>query len=272
MNILVATGGSLHSTTAVQFAAQLASQPEDTLTLLTVMKSKSEQAHIILGDTQKLIERPNLQLRTSIRHGQPAEEIVRETEEGEYDLVVVGDRQHHTLVTRFLLGSTASRVVEHAPCPVIIAKGRVNLVRRMLLCDSGFVQPSLVSRFASQMAGLIERAEALTILHVMSQIGAGPGVPGTQLRATTAELMEAQSPEGQILENDLELLAPFPIQTQPKVRHGCIVDEILAEAQEGEFDLVIIGAHRGEGWRRILLDDLAHQIITHIDRPILVLR
>jgi nucleotide-binding universal stress UspA family protein len=274
MKILVATGGAPHSNTAVAFTSQLASRPEDTVTLLTVIKTPSEQAQAQarLDHARQLIDHPDSQLDTQIRLGQPAEKIVRETEEGVYDVVVVGDRQHHRLVTRFLLGSTASRVVEHSPHPVIIAKGQIKPVRRLLLCDSGFAQPSIVSRFASQMTELIERADALTILHVMSQISAGPGVPGAQLRATTAELMAAQTPEGALLADDIDLLSPYPIQPQPKVRHGRVVDEILGEAREGDYDLVIIGAHRGEGWRRILLDDLAHQIITHIDRPVLVLR
>jgi nucleotide-binding universal stress UspA family protein len=56
------------------------------------------------------------------------------------------------------------------------------------------------------------------------------------------------------------------------VRHGLVVDEIQAEARSGDYDLVVIGAHRGEGWRRILLDDLAHQIIVEMDRPVLVVR
>lgn len=59
---------------------------------------------------------------------------------------------------------------------------------------------------------------------------------------------------------------------RPNVRHGRVVDEILAESRAEDYDLVVIGAHRGEGWRRILLDDLAQQLITQIDRPVLVVR
>jgi nucleotide-binding universal stress UspA family protein len=44
----------------------------------------------------------------------------------------------------------------------------------------------------------------------------------------------------------------------------------LTEAKDGDYDLVIIGAHRREGWRGILLDDLARKIILQIDRSILV--
>jgi nucleotide-binding universal stress UspA family protein len=103
-------------------------------------------------------------------------------------------------------------------------------------------------------------------------MGAGPGVEGHQLRADAEELIEAQAPEGELLERDIQMLEPLSVQLRPMVRHGLVVDEILAEAQAGDYDLVVIGAHRGEGWRRILLDDLAHQIIIHLDRPVLVVR
>ncbi len=55
-------------------------------------------------------------------------------------------------------------------------------------------------------------------------------------------------------------------------RADTVVDEILAEAQGGDYDLVVIGAHRGTGWERLLLDDLAQQIIEQMDRPVLVIR
>ena len=56
------------------------------------------------------------------------------------------------------------------------------------------------------------------------------------------------------------------------MRHGPIVEEILDEASTGDYDLVVIGAHREQGWQRVLLADIAHQIITRLDRPVLVVR
>jgi nucleotide-binding universal stress UspA family protein len=45
---------------------------------------------------------------------------------------------------------------------------------------------------------------------------------------------------------------------------------VQAEAAVVQADLVVIGAHKAEGWLRFLLDDLAHEIITHADRPVLI--
>jgi nucleotide-binding universal stress UspA family protein len=243
-------------------------------TLLTVIRHEKErpQADAILARTARLLKPAVPTVQTQVRIGHPAEEIIREVEKGDYDLVIVGERQRHDLATRFLLGSTAVRVVEHAPCPVIIAKGKIGPVCRILLCDSGIEAPALINRFSVQLAELIRGEEEVTVLHVMSQISAGPGIRGQQLRADAKELIENQASEGELLEQDIQLLEGLKLRPHPKVRHGLVVDEILAEAHDGDYDLVVIGAHRGEGWRRILLDDLAHQVIVQLDRPVLVVR
>ena len=282
MRILIAIGGSmglaigglLHSQATLRFGAWIAERNNEPPSLITVIRSEADrhQADSILTSAAQMLQPTLPSIQTKVRIGHPAEEIIREAEERDYDLVIVGERQHHGLVTRFLLGSTTVRVVEHAPCPVIIAKGKIGPIRRILLCDSGIEAPSLLNRFVAQLADLIKGEEEVAVLHVMSQISAGPGIRGQQLRADAEELIKNQAPEGELLEQDIRLLRDLNLDPYPKVRHGLIVDEILAEARDGDYDLVVIGAHRGEGWRRILLDDLAHQIIVQVDRPVLVVR
>jgi nucleotide-binding universal stress UspA family protein len=52
--------------------------------------------------------------------GQPAVEILAAADEGA-DLVIVGARGLGTL-GRLVLGSVSDRVVDHAPCPVLVVK------------------------------------------------------------------------------------------------------------------------------------------------------
>ncbi|MBN1993386.1 MAG: universal stress protein [Anaerolineae bacterium] len=276
MRILMATGGAPHSEAALRFGAHLlqAGRASRVPTIITVIRRDTERlkAEAIQSRACRILDLQPPQVQPVIRTGHPAEEIVREAEEGAYDAVLVGERQQHDLATRFLLGSTAERVVEHAPCPVIIAKGKISPLQRILLCDSGAEPSTLLQRFTTQLFKLVKPEDTITILHVMSQLSAGPGVRGQQLRAGARELIEEQAPEGQLLQRDIQLLRPLNIQPQPKVRHGLVVDEILQEAQEEDYHLVVIGAYQGQGWRRILLDDLTHQIITKVDRPVLIVR
>lgn len=282
MQILMATHGAPHDEVALRFGAEIACRAHTLPVVLTVIKHEKDrpQGDAVLTRARDIFEEQGLKTWTRLRVGHAAAEIVREAKEGNYGLVIVGDSQDHNLMTRFLHGSTAVRVVEHAPCPVTVAKGNASPIHRILLCDSGAESPSVglkagpsvLSRFTAQLAGLLKGEEEITILHVMSQMSAGPGVEGKPLRAGAEELMANTTPEGELLEQDIAALERFGVHAHAEVRHGLVVDEILGEAQRGNHDLVVIGAYRGEGWQHILLDDLAHRIIVQLDRPVLVVR
>jgi nucleotide-binding universal stress UspA family protein len=55
--------------------------------------------------------------------GRPAAEVLAAAEEPGVDLVVLGARGLGT-IGRLLLGSVSERVLQHAPCPVLIVKGK----------------------------------------------------------------------------------------------------------------------------------------------------
>jgi nucleotide-binding universal stress UspA family protein len=61
-----------------------------------------------------------VELDVDVRPGHPAELISRVAADGGYDLVVLGHRGH--FLRDHLLGSTADRVAEQAPCPVMIVR------------------------------------------------------------------------------------------------------------------------------------------------------
>ena len=61
------------------------------------------------------------ELRQLVRGHEPAEEVIDLAEELGAELVVIGMR-HRTAVGKFLLGSTAQRILMDAPCPVLAVK------------------------------------------------------------------------------------------------------------------------------------------------------
>jgi nucleotide-binding universal stress UspA family protein len=63
-------------------------------------------------------------VRASVRNGLSAHaEIVNAAAEGNIDLIVLGTRGR-TGLAHLLIGSTAERVVRHAPCPVLVVRER----------------------------------------------------------------------------------------------------------------------------------------------------
>jgi nucleotide-binding universal stress UspA family protein len=279
---LIAISDSPSAALALHLGVQLVRGSADIPALLTVVQDERDRpgGEEILDLGRRSLGGRTPEFKELVRVGHPAEEILREAERENYELIVMGQQEKQGLVTRFALGTTSERVVEHAPCPVMIAKGMPREIRRILLCDSGAESPSLaeepltpiLSRFTSQLLGMLKGEEEILVLHVMSQISAGPGVDSRELRAEAAELMASPSPEGTLLKQDVDLLTGKGATAKAKIRHGFVVDEILEEAESGGFDLVVIGAHRGPGWQRFLLDDIARKVIARIDRPILIVR
>lgn len=103
------------------------------------------------------------------------------------------------------------------------------------MCDSGAEYPSALGRFTAQLANQLEAEEEVTVLHVMSQMSAGPGVRGQRLRPGVGELITEHTPEGQLLEAIMEILEQPGIILRPKVRRGMVVDEILVQAKAGDY-------------------------------------
>lgn len=62
-----------------------------------------------------------LQAEPSLRHGNPCEEIVNAAKEFGVDLIVIGSHGY-TGLGHLLVGSTAGRVLQRAPCPVLVVK------------------------------------------------------------------------------------------------------------------------------------------------------
>lgn len=271
MRVLIATGGAPHSNLAVRLGRWLAEATgSQTTTLLTVIRRENEraQASALLAQAVEMMGLAGSTVRRAIRVGAPAEQIVREAEEGDYNLIVLGDRLHHGLAAR-LLAPTTERVIAQKPCPVLLARESSRPLHRLLVCEGGR-EPAVLTRLLEQLMPLVKVADELTVLHVMSQIAAGPGAGSWELNADAKELIAKETREGRLLEHNLETLQSLDIQPRATVRHGLVVHEILTEAHNGDYDLLVIGAHQVAGWERFLLDDLAKQIIHQAHRSVLI--
>lgn len=188
------------------------------------------------------------------------------------DLLVYYPFKAQTGLETILHSPLFLQVVREATCPVLFPKGVLRPIQRILVCDSGGRDANPLITYTTKLAKFLVLDEQITVLHVMSQIAAGPGVPGKQLRMDANDLMEYRTPEGEVLEKDIKIIESSGIHPTAKVRHGFVDEEILAEAASGDYDLVLIGAHEGKGWQRFLLEDLARKILIKMDRPVLVVK
>jgi len=271
MKILMCTDGSSHAAEALRFGALIAREARGPVTLLGVIENSGDERKV-----DRMLERTNNALceyvpevKTKIRHGHAAEEILKETEEKGYELVIVGSRGRRG-ITRFLLGSTAARLARYCQAPVLIVKGNRRNLTKILVCTGGAKPGEKDTELASRLAALT--GASITVLHVMSQLPLTSEARLSDLEESTEVLLESDAREGVHLRKDLRILEGFGVEGQAKVRHGLVMDEIVAEVQEGDYDLIVIGAHIASGLQHFMLSDTTEQIVLGCERPVLVVR
>ena len=138
-SILVPTDFSECSEKALNYAMAYAEQFRASLTLLYVVEiAYGSEAGVINFEKYKqeandegkkklvaIAKRfsKSIPTKSSVRIGAPYDEIVRYAQEANTDLIIISTHGRSGL-KRFFLGSTAEKVVRHAPCPVLVVRER----------------------------------------------------------------------------------------------------------------------------------------------------
>ncbi len=138
MKVLVAYDGSKASKKALDKGVELATKLGGDLLLLSVTEpvcpigiSEADCARmdeILKNETEGILdgirgelEKKAIKVKTLVKKGSPADEIVKLAEREGVDTVVIGSHGRHG-AKKFFLGSVSSRVAERAPCSVFVAR------------------------------------------------------------------------------------------------------------------------------------------------------
>ncbi len=138
MKILAATDGSTHSMKAVRRALELAICEGADVTLLTVAAGslvyegyevpegidKKVDPHAVqaINEAKALFDEKGINVVTRLERGKtPANAILEVASKDQFDLILMGSTGS-TGIERFLLGTTASKVVTHAHCSVAVIR------------------------------------------------------------------------------------------------------------------------------------------------------
>ncbi len=135
--ILVAHDGSKSSDKALKKALAIAENFNGAVTVLSVIPElyltelmEMDRVRIVeslTDETRRMMEKIKARpmkiksLKTLIKQGNPAEEILATAEKIKADVIVTGSHGRHG-AQKFLLGSVSSKVVDHAECDVLVVK------------------------------------------------------------------------------------------------------------------------------------------------------
>ena len=137
--ILVPTDGSDPSIRAADYAIKLAKQFDSEIIAIYVIDrlileevSKIHERHVleeeIKSKAQRCLnyvvnsaEKEGLKATSILVEGQPHDQIIQHARNLKADMIIMGSRGRRG-TERILIGSVAERVIEYAPCPVLVLR------------------------------------------------------------------------------------------------------------------------------------------------------
>jgi nucleotide-binding universal stress UspA family protein len=202
--------------------------------------------------------------------GRAASAIIDQARDFHADLVILGSRGHGAIAT-LLLGSVSSEVVDHAPCPVLVAR-RGTLSRAVFATDdspSAQAAEAVLARWPI-FAGLPIRVLSVAeVVHPWTT-GIAPTMYGQVLDGYAAELRESKVQHQQIAAEAATRLRESGRSADSEMRDGDAAGEIVAAAEQGQADLIVLGSRGRTGLTRLLLGSVARNVLSGSTASVLV--
>lgn len=297
MRILLAVDGSRPSDRARDLVAALPLQDGGTVRIVTVVPTTAELLGIpwsvavaadeeaveaassqVHRDALEAAEREircahaDLVIESIMLRGRAASVIVEEAREMRADLVVVGHRGQGRWES-MLLGSVSAEVVDHSPCPVLVA--RDDSIGPIVLADDR-------SSYARAAESVLVDWPIFAGLPITVVTVAEDGFP---YAASVAPLVytdamnayvESTAAERRATETECEAVAARLRQAgfaaTAEVRQGDAAHEIVLSARQHEADLIVVGTRGQTGLRRLILGSVARNVLLHAPCSVLVVR
>ena len=244
-NLVVAVDNSDASRNAARFAAYLAGFLGGELTVLSVFPvspaagepaGSSEGVHAMLGKSL-FAAHPSLAIEVAAVRGVPQVEIPRFAERMKSSLIVLA-RKPRSRTARLIMGDTTDAVVRRSRVPCLVVPAGLGSMRRILAALDGTDRGMAVLQYAAALAARTNLD--ISAVMVEPRMGDGP-----QLISSRAERL------GEKVDECLQRAMTSPrggaalATSALTVRQGNLVDEIVAEAQAQNADILVTGFHPG---------------------------
>ena len=214
-----------------------------------------------------------LEPRTGIAY----EEICAVARDLKVDLIVV-TTHGYTGYKRMFLGSTAERVVQHSPCPVLVVRQHVSRSNRSIdprtrtgfrltriLVPTDFSECSQTAfEYALQLAR--DFNSELRLVHVINR----HAYPFGDLYAALDPAQLIQETEHAAQKQMRSMAARSKVRYSVSVLHGSPPAKIC-DATNEDVDLIVISTHGRTGLGHLLIGSVAEHVVRYAHRPVLVI-
>ncbi|MEI8388553.1 MAG: universal stress protein [bacterium] len=291
--ILIAIDEPEWAKTIVQTAYNFIDRKNSEVTLLNVIETNIAEEGYFYSKPEKFIEHEAEKSNFSVfenlfensevdykgflyKEGHPAETIIKLTEKGGYDLLVIGSHNKNA-IERLLLGSVAYKATRFAKSSVLVVDSKCHIetentanfsvLMGIETSDDSFYAAENLWKFIDK-----ERAN-ITLLNVLVE----PSLiipPDAYIYIDMDKIMKESV---LVSENLLKLtsnkLEAHGVKVVKKYTiFGDAASIIIDEAEKNNFNLIVVGSHSGSKLSRWFLGSISTKVYEHAKQPVLIIK
>ena len=293
MRVMVAYDGSPGASRACDLLAGLDLPAGSSITLVTVLEQaldvlgvqgftdgsgSAEADALLIAELQSMLAAAaaglprTYRVDTRVIRGRPATSLLDEAELMRPDLIVVGSRGHGPFAS-ILLGSVSTELVDHAACPVLVA--RRSKIERVVIGTDGSDSARHAVQVVNSWPWLASVPMIVTAVAPRTESWAtalSPALVAEWPEALGDMDRQAEAQARHTAEEATRQLAEAGRSATAEVRCGDAADQLIAVADSRNADLIVVGSRGLTAWSRLLLGSVARKIVLHARQSVLVVR
>jgi nucleotide-binding universal stress UspA family protein len=274
--ILVATNGFSRTWPGIEYAAWLAGVMRVPLTLVGIIEKKQrpnidEDIHPLEGifsQAVSLFQEKNQEYHLEIHEGLAEEVIPRKAKERDF-LTIITPFGRPPL-RRLVLRRSFHQLMADITGPILYVPSACIPPTHIIICLGGLGYGIAAENLGLEIAARIETS--VTLLHVVPPIEIDYPESRT-VRDNWDHLVETDTLLGRTLRSALDAAQKMNLKANLKLRQGIVIEEILAELKQGEYDLVCMGSpYSRHGLRQFYAPNITAEVAEMIGCPVLTVR
>lgn len=290
MNVLFATDGSKSAEQARELVGSIDWPAPSHIEVLHVDQFFTEDLDVPADDYSAAHEKLRAELTSEIEGvkaalsksgrevtanvviDRPATGILAEARRTNADLIVMGSHGRGTLASA-ILGSVSAEVVDHAPCPVLIA--RTPRITRVVLAHDGSdgarqaEEVITMWRFLQRLPVRVVSAWSLAPSYVSLDAMGGGFMSGDLYQQLIDDIREERTRNAS---EAAKRLAENGVQATAEVGEGPTAQTVISAAKDFGAELIVVGSRGESGLPRLLLGSVARSVLFNAPCSVLITR
>ena len=273
--LLIASNGFQGTWAAIEYGAWLAGLMRSKVTLLGITE-KISRAPIdddhpledIFANAVELFQSKGVEYSLEIRNG-ASEQIIPERANQSNFLTVVSPLGRSRF-RHWLTGRSFRALMEAMKGPILYVP-EVRLPLKNILISAGGLGYEVDAENLALQIAAVSRAD-VTVLHVIPPTDLD--YPTTRdVREHAGDLQDTDTVLGRSLRQGLAIAEQAGLNARLTTRQGHVVEEILAEVKEGNYDLVCMGSrYSAHTLRQLYTPNVTAEVAEAVNCPVLTVR